>query len=102
MRLWSCCSLTSVLVGIEGWTACSAVGGRSPACCRWHVCLCSSLGLPSLAQLPVGHRKLRLRRHRALFRLSRQPVLSGRYATTGAVATSRAEEVLGTDPSRCP
>ena len=67
-----------------------------------HVYLCSSIGLPSLAQLPLRHGKLCVRRHRALFRLSRQSVLSGRYATTGAVATSRAEKALGADSPWCP
>src|SRR2546425_12217878 len=88
--LWTYCLLTSVRVGIEGETAFGAPGSRSPDCCHRSVCPCSSFGLSSLAQLPVGHRKLRVRRHRPLLGLSRQPVLFGRYATTGAGATSRA------------
>src|SRR5436190_15778432 len=101
MQPWTRCLLTSVRVGVEGETALGAPGSRSPDCCHRSVCPCSSFRLPSLAQLPVGHRKLRVRRHRALFRLSRQSILSSGYATTDAGATSGDKETLGAGSLRC-
>src|SRR5712692_7073933 len=95
MQQWTRCWLTSVRIGIEDGAYVGIPGGRGHARCECSFCPGPPVWLPPLAQLPLGHGELCVRRYRALFRLSRQPVLSGRDATTGAGATSGDKETLG-------